>query len=44
MRIHLQLNQHSQSRCRFGIEVEGRVRMIAEKTRADQIGDRKSVV
>lgn len=39
MRIHLQLNQHSQTRCRLGIEMEGRVRMIAEKTRADQIGD-----
>lgn len=40
MRIHLKLNQHSQTRCRLGIEVEGRVRMIAEKTRADQIGYR----
>lgn len=39
MKIHLQLNQYSQTRCRFGIEVEGRVRMIAEKTRADQIGN-----
>ena len=39
MKIHLQLNQYSQTRCRFGIEVEGRARMIAEKTRADQIGN-----
>ena len=39
MRIHPQLNQQSQSRCRLGIEEEGCVRMISEKTRADQIGN-----